>query len=48
LIKMLGNERTAVQEPIIKYAQEVGWNYVSPDEALRLRNGKTGIVFRDI
>lgn len=38
----------AVQEPILKYAQEIGWKYVSPDEAVRLRNGKTGIVFRDI
>ncbi|HEC87949.1 MAG TPA: HsdR family type I site-specific deoxyribonuclease [Thermoplasmata archaeon] len=47
-MKMLGNERKAVQEPTIKYAQEIGWNYVSPDDALNLRNGKTGIVFRDI
>jgi len=48
LITMLGNERRAVQEPILKYAQEAGWAYVTPEEALQLRNGKTGLVFRDI
>jgi type I restriction enzyme R subunit len=27
---------------------KLGWQYVSPDEALRLRGGETGIVFREI
>jgi type I restriction enzyme R subunit len=26
----------------------LGWNYVSPDEALRLRGGETGILFKEI
>src|SRR4051812_22392944 len=35
----LGNERYAVQNPFVRYAQEAGWKYLSPDEALRLRPG---------
>lgn len=27
---------------------KLGWEYVSPEEALRLRGGKTGLVFREI
>jgi len=26
---------------------ELGWNYVGPDEALRMRGGETGLVFRE-
>ena len=45
-----------VREPSAEYRTEdgnrillkLGWEYVSPDEALRLRGGKTGIIFRDI
>ncbi len=44
----LGGERGAVQNPLIRYATETGWEYVSQDEALRLRGGKTGFVFKDI
>lgn len=35
----LGSEKGAVQNPFIKYAVEAGWTYLSPDEALRLRDG---------
>jgi len=44
----LGQERTAVQDPILDYVQEIGWEYVSPDEASRLKRGETGFVFRDV
>jgi type I restriction enzyme R subunit len=27
---------------------KLGWQYVKPDEALRLRGGETGMVFREI
>ena len=27
---------------------KLGWEYVSPDEALRLRGGKTGLVLKEI
>lgn len=44
----LGGERSAVQDPLIRYAVEVGWRYVPVDEALRLRAGETGLVFREL
>lgn len=45
-----------VKEEFAEYVSEdgnkvflkLGWEYVSPEEALRLRGGKTGLVFREI
>ena len=31
----IGGERSAVQNPFIRYAVEAGWTYLSPDDALR-------------
>jgi len=45
---MIGGERSAVQDPLIKYATEIGWERISQSEALRLRGGKTGFVFKEI
>lgn len=39
----LGSERKAVQEALIRYAGEVGWEYVPPEEALRLRGENAGL-----
>lgn len=36
----LGAERPTVQSPLVRYATQAGWTYLSPDEALRLRRGK--------
>ena len=47
-MSILGGERAAVQNPLVKYATEVGWEYISREEALRLRGGETGFVFREI
>jgi type I restriction enzyme R subunit len=44
----LGGERGAVQNPLIEYAKEVGWKFVSADEAVTLRGGETGLVFKEI
>ncbi len=44
----LGGERGAVQDPLLHYARETGWEYLPPDEALRLRGGKTGTVLTDV
>jgi len=44
----LGSERSAVKSPLIRYAVEVGWTYLSPEEALRLRRGESGIVLHEI
>ncbi len=39
------SERSAVQNPMIKYAQDIGWEYVPPDTALQMRGGDTGFFF---
>jgi type I restriction enzyme R subunit len=43
----LGSERTAVQHPLAKYAADVGWTYLSREEAEHLRGGDDGLVLRD-
>ncbi|MCL4314974.1 MAG: HsdR family type I site-specific deoxyribonuclease [Candidatus Thermoplasmatota archaeon] len=45
---MIGGERLTVQNRIIEYAREKGWQYINPNEALRLRGGETGMVLREI
>lgn len=42
------SERSAVQNPMLKYAQEIGWEYVKPEEALALRGSDTGLYFSGI
>jgi type I restriction enzyme R subunit len=42
------SERSAVQNPMLKYAQEIGWEYVRPDDALANRGGDTGLYFNGI
>lgn len=44
----LGGERASVQNALIKYAKEVGWEHVDKAVAFRLRGGNTGFVFKDI
>jgi type I restriction enzyme, R subunit len=39
------SERSAVQNPMLRYAEEIGWEYVRPDEALTFRNGDAGLYF---
>lgn len=41
-------EHKVVQKPILKYAYEIGWQVISRDEALTLRNGETGLFFYSI
>jgi type I restriction enzyme R subunit len=40
----LGSERATVQDPLVGYAVEIGWVYLSPDEALSLRRGESGTL----
>ncbi len=42
------SERSAVQQPMIKYASEIGWQYLKPEEALRLRGGEKGLYFTEV
>lgn len=44
----LGNEKYSVQNPLIKYATDIKWTYISPENALVLRGGETGVVFKEI
>ncbi len=37
-----GSERSAVQNPLIGYAEDVGWAYLSADDAATLRRGAGG------
>ncbi|HID97498.1 MAG TPA: type I restriction endonuclease subunit R, partial [Thermodesulfobacteriaceae bacterium] len=41
-------ERHTVQNPFIRYAEEAGWTYLSPEEALRLRGGEDSPVLRSV
>jgi type I restriction enzyme R subunit len=45
---VLGGERSAVQNPLLRYAEEAGWERISPEEVLRLRGGKTRIFLHDV
>ena len=35
----IGGERAAVQNPFLGYAEEAGWTYLPPEQALDLRRG---------
>jgi type I restriction enzyme, R subunit len=45
-----GNEKSAVQNTLIKYACDIaiGWEYIAPNAAERLRGGRTGLIFREV
>ncbi len=32
--------RTEIQNPLLRYAAEIGWTVIAPDEALTLRGGE--------
>jgi len=44
----LGGERASVQNTMLRYAEEVGWQWVKKDDALLLRGNETSYIFRDI
>lgn len=44
----LGGERGTVQNPFIRYAEEAGWRYLPPEEALRLRGGPEKMLLRPV
>ena len=43
----LGTEIGAVQYPLIKYATEVGWDYIKPEDILKWRYGENGLLLQD-
>ena len=42
------SEYTAVQEPMLHYADQIGWTHVSQAEAMQMRRGDTGLYFADV
>jgi type I restriction enzyme R subunit len=46
--RVVFSERKTVQNPILKYAIDIGWQYLKGEEALDLRDGETGIFFLKI
>ena len=44
----LSSEAVTVQYPMIRYATDIGWTYLSPEEAVRLRRGETGSVLWEV
>ena len=39
------SERSAVQDPLLKYADEIGWQSTSSTEALQMRDGNTAVPY---
>ena len=39
------SERSAVQEPMLKYADEIGWQSISPSEVMRMRSGSPAALY---
>ncbi len=44
----LSSERHTVQNPFLRYAQEAGWTYLPPEDALRLRGGEDRPLLRAV
>jgi type I restriction enzyme R subunit len=44
----LSSEAAAVQYPMVRYAIEVGWEWLSPDDAVRLRRGEMSAVLWEV
>lgn len=42
------SEKSIVQDPLIKYATQIGWTPITRDEAVALRGGEAGLFFYDI
>ena len=45
---VIGGERPAVQDPMVQYATEVGWEYLSPEDTVRLKGGEGGLILREV
>jgi type I restriction enzyme R subunit len=44
----IGGERSAVQNPFVRYAVDAGWTYLSPDDALKCRRGVTSPILDSV
>ena len=41
-------EAGAVQFPMVRHAAEIGWTPLSPSDALAMRGGEAGLLFRGV
>ncbi len=39
------SERSAVQEPMLRYADEIGWQAISPSQAMKMRDGNIAVLY---
>ena len=39
------SERSGIQVPMLKYADEIGWQPISPSEAMQMRGGNTAALY---
>jgi type I restriction enzyme, R subunit len=44
----IGSEAGAVQNPLMRYAIEMGWTHLSAEEALEMRGGETGLLLQEV
>jgi len=44
----VGGERYAVQNPLVEYTRQTGWQYLTPETAIQQRQGEEGLLLRDI
>ena len=42
------SERSAVQNPMLKYADKIGWESISASEAMQMRRNDTGLYFINV
>ena len=42
------SEAGTVQFPMVKHAVEIGWETITPDQALTLRGGEAGVFLREV
>jgi len=42
------SEKSIVQDPLVKYASQIGWTYLNRNEAVALRGGEAGLFFYDL
>jgi len=43
----IGTEMGAVQYPFIKYATDVDWTYIKPEEIMRMRGDESGLLLQE-
>ncbi len=44
----IGSEESSVQNPLIKYAVQIEWTYITPADALTFRKGEGGLLFNRV